>query len=806
MLGYADVKVRPLKLALMVDPNSARQVREAIRLASTQWGGMFFPIVPVHKRMPASWRDRPLKAPPADEVVKGYLDAFDPDILVQFGGELPKYVLDSKLKVLKPENFWSGGRDRNSIEPAYGIGVLDVLLDIFREHFKFKAKYPLKTIVPVIPKGLGLFWASVFGEYPVHIAEAIDKEFEDALDISKPKVCVEKFRELTDRDVLFPRRVTQWKTHVQGGISFYRNASAFFMDASKIEDVIDFWNLRASGRQVLPLPKQFLEEESFRQVVVDFLDEHRRPWDQDGNSFNVASLIRSRHCTMDEMQAFADSLTPPSPEGKPEVATEWISLQHWYPRLWDEWARGKDGGVADVYGEEEETINIEGEEHRSMRLKSLIPSFGRENWFWSQGRCVNEFDLRLYGADEHMAEVYPKVEGDQLLQAITGNIGGFGEWRVGRHGLARIVSRVSGESRKAPESEKIFFAWLKDRGWEAKLSSPGFLAKQIYKRLGGEVGMLANKDVLALIEHMNGGMVSRGGAQKGDRVVAEREVSVAEVKRKLNAHRYEWFIQKGIFKLGLQAKCPNCQRNSWFSMATLKEELDCPKCLNAFPAAGHIDQGRGAWFYRSAGPFSVPNYADGAFSVLLTLETLAGRITSGRRSTSVPSFEATAPSKVNLEADLAMFWRDGSYGDDTAGILFGECKSYGPFRPKDFQRMRYLAETFPGAVLVFSTLRESLSKEEIAALKRLAIFGRKHWKAERPVNPVLILTGAELLTWKRAPHCWSEELQKRFQNVHSLMEHCNASQQIYLGLPPWQEDWRAAFDRRRLARARRSQG
>lgn len=49
MLGSADIKVRPLKLALMVDPNSAMQVREAIRLASTQWGGMFFPIIPVHK-------------------------------------------------------------------------------------------------------------------------------------------------------------------------------------------------------------------------------------------------------------------------------------------------------------------------------------------------------------------------------------------------------------------------------------------------------------------------------------------------------------------------------------------------------------------------------------------------------------------------------------------------------------------------------------------------------------------------------------------------------------------------------------
>jgi hypothetical protein len=79
----------------MVDPNSAMQVREAIPLASTQWGGVFFPIIPVHKRMPASWREGPLRVPSAQDVVKGYLDGFDPEILVQFGRDLPKYVLRS---------------------------------------------------------------------------------------------------------------------------------------------------------------------------------------------------------------------------------------------------------------------------------------------------------------------------------------------------------------------------------------------------------------------------------------------------------------------------------------------------------------------------------------------------------------------------------------------------------------------------------------------------------------------------------------------------------------------------------------
>ena len=43
------------------------------------------------------------------------------------------------------------------------------------------------------------------------------------------------------------------------------------------------------------------------------------------------------------------------------------------------------------------------------------------------------------------------------------------------------------------------------------------------------------------------------------------------------------------------------------------------------------------------------------------------------------------------------------------GLVFGECKTYGLFQKKDFDRMSYLAKSFPGAILVFSTLRKTLT-------------------------------------------------------------------------------------------------
>ncbi len=79
-----------------------------------------------------------------------------------------------------------------------------------------------------------------------------------------------------------------------------------------------------------------------------------------------------------------------------------------------------------------------------------------------------------------------------------------------------------------------------------------------------------------------------------NRISGEREMAVGEVKSRLkvssgNSHLYDALIEKGVFKLGLRTKCPNCQRNTWFALSSLRESLECPKCLNYFAAAGNVD-------------------------------------------------------------------------------------------------------------------------------------------------------------------------------------------------------------------------
>ena len=162
LFGSATRRVRPLRLAFMVGPNNKAHVRQAIQIASTIWGGAHCPIIPLYRRMPRRWREGRTKAVKAEAVVGGYLDAFDPDILVQFPADLPKYVQDLGLEIVRPAEIW-GNLEEDRLTPKYAIGIYEILGDVFERSFKYKSKYPPKVIVPKLPKENTLFWASVLG-------------------------------------------------------------------------------------------------------------------------------------------------------------------------------------------------------------------------------------------------------------------------------------------------------------------------------------------------------------------------------------------------------------------------------------------------------------------------------------------------------------------------------------------------------------------------------------------------------------------------------------------------------------------
>jgi len=485
-------------------PKSETQIREAIRLSSTLWGGPYFPIIPLYKRMPTTWADKPLRRPAAKDVILGYLDAFDPDVLVQLSAALPPFVTSTGRRVIKSSEIWGALEHGRPLAPRFGIGIFELLDEIFQQYFRYKPKYPVRIAVPSVPKKLDLYLASVFGEVPDALLPILRNQFGKALDIEEPTVDPANLSEMLSRELLFPRRIAGYglRHMVRGG---YRDRGrVFFFDAAKPDDIIDFWNLRALGGSVFPLPKQLKDDPKTKERLIDFLKAHHRPWPHHPDAFDFASIIRSRNSTMEEMDAYVKTL---SIAGGSDTSPfdRYLSLQHWYPRIWDEWARDKDGAAPDdLYADGEASYDITKNDDLRVRVKSSIPSYAYENVYHGEPRCANDIAFRIYGSDQYYAEVFPRPAGPHVMRTAGGLASMRGEWRIDRKGLTHLVRNDGPAYLQVPIAEDLMIAWLIDLGWKVELSPPGLLAKQIYRQLDGQLTALRNEKLLGLLEHMNG--------------------------------------------------------------------------------------------------------------------------------------------------------------------------------------------------------------------------------------------------------------------------------------------------------------
>lgn len=747
------------------------------------------PIIPAYKRTPKDWSGERFGNPSAREIVSGYVDAFDPDVLVQIG-ETKVAIGDQARPIIKPSDIWVG--DDLTGPPKYGIGSFEVMDHFINREMKFKRKLPMDISFVQLGEDYPAFWGSVFGILPESMGEAL-KPWIAHLEADNPIPSMENFLELLDPEKLFPRRMTLlYVDRIRSKQP--RRDCLFFLDAADPLDIIDYWNLRACGWDVVPIPKQALNSPNTRTMVQSLIDENYFPLRGNPSLFNSTTILKGRSILENEFTIFYSSLLATS-AGTPQQPK--ISVQTHYPRMWDEWARSRDGAEyceLEARSQRKDVTFVE----EGMSLKSISPKFMSRDLeaYHLEPRFANEIEVRLYGGDEPFAEVFPEG-GQSLSRALRGY--GSGRWRFSKGGPVVLLSRHDGSiSLSAPRAEAVFGAWLEDKGWKSTLSAPGHLAKQIYKRLGGKwgIGTIAHELLIRLLNHMEAGKALNAKDFRGkiQEIIGRGDI------RATSKSFIQRLMEIDMFRLGVEVQCPICTQRSWYSLNDIKENLQCQKCLSEFVAPAYSPEEL-QWSYRTFGPFSLPSRAYGVYSVLLTLHFFMKRMDGA--CTPMMSFTAVSGTK-RLEADLGLFFKESHFGATGTETIFAECKSYNEFERADIQRMSLLAESFPGAVLVFSTFQRSLTKREKILIGRIARKGRRYWKAERPYNPVLVLTGTELFSDDAPPECWKNaggahaEHAKRYgHRTPDLLELCDATQQLYLGLKPWQEWLRERWEKRR---------
>lgn len=108
--------------------------------------------------------------------------------------------------------------------------------------------------------------------------------------------------------------------------------------------------------------------------------------------------------------------------------------------------------------------------------------------------------------------------------------------------------------------------------------------------------------------------------------------------------------------------------------------------------------------------------------------------------------------------------------------------------------MKKVALDFPGAILVFATLKGELSNIEKRLLRPLVNDARRLYLAGNAYNPVLILTSHELYAHWSLHHSWEKASPKHKEFTrgpnpdYDVLELCNSTHQLYLNMIS-QSDW-----------------
>lgn len=591
---------------------------------------------------------------------------------------------------------------------------------------------------------------------------------------------------------LFLRRLTAYEINRLG----YSLPCLFYLDADSFLDIVDYWNLRGMGLNIVPIAKQAKAEPKIKDYARTFLEEHYKP--EKYPSTYHATILHSHNTSYDESREFIESLGIPAdaPAKEAKVGFSYLPpMGEWgFENYIKPWIRPP---VADE-------ANISFAETDKLSIKLLAPEFVHYPGVPGHYRFANEIELHTYHGKELMAEVIP--EGSNLLALSLGGYD-FTNWRFSKGKMIYLATFADHTLHvKAPSAEEVFFRWFQNSKFTASISQGGRIAKQMLRSLGGVRGvwLLADEAIFDLIQrfgykksHASGGReknVDESKAINFDKLwgILQRIANQSDAARHRGPeHLLKKLLDSKVLQLGITVNCTFCNQPSWYSIDGIKYKVNCVNCLEEFSLPAHSPKTDMTWSYKTIGAFSPAAQSYGSYAVLLALRffatTLHGQTTPIFGLEIKPNDAAGNEEKVP-EADLALFFRENNAQVRTPDLIFVECKTYTEgFKPKDVETMKLLAGNFPDAYFAFATLKNFLTATERRLIKSFVSFLKKRHKAKNVPTKVLILTGVELYSDREPPRCWEGRIEplppsaSNFSFIFKgLIGLCELTQEIHL--------------------------
>lgn len=788
MIARVTSTLRPISIAFLIDFNDREALDEAIRINSYLWGGAYNAIIPVYRRIPSSYKNDFFRMNSL-EIIEGYIKNYDPDFIVNLSSfdieELKNRGGDKDWTVVTKTDILY--KDGSLTIPSIGIGLGEILAHLEDKEFKYIRINPVPVYDIKMPKGHRRFYSSVFGEIdPVEWNELV-KRFGKNLGMKPLQINKDNYLDVLGDDGWFIRRLTDYYPE-RSLADCPASSYVMYMDANNWHDIVDYINLRATGVNILPVIKQGISDDKIERIK-DYLGSNVG---KDEDLKDTPSLLKARSINEDDFTLFVDKILKSHPSKDYPQFTE-----QYYPRLWDSAGVGtninlsKQSAAGVSYLEQSfSTDNIE------VRLTK--PSFKLDG-IDTKYQFANDININAFGADSYYAEVLAETKepASAILESYK-----YGQWRISQRGATYISSSWERDQEAVelniPKAEKIFASWYKNQNnIDIELSTPGKIAKQMLKKLGGpyEIGVLSNEGIIRLIQETVGDG-SSAPTLTTHKLLSELNKIANKSKMGDGRSLLSRLLSIGALELGVEIQCPHCGKHNWYPLKKLDNDLVCDKCLDEYGIPKGNPKKDLVWAYSLVGPFRLPKMADGAYTTLLSLYFL-NKIA---HFSITPHLSFQKPKDTDVEADFGLLIRDRGFQSHRVSSALGECKSFkGEFEVKDVNKMKRMAKELDDPILIFATLKDKLSSREKKRLNRLLISQRKAWLKNGDKSRLMILTGNELFNELLGPKDHCEDLNKIIRRIgtNSLDSLCDATQQLYIGSQSYSDWLSQAFEQKK---------
>jgi hypothetical protein len=803
-----SVTLRPVRIGFLLPPDDLSALRRVIRLCCCLWGGRYNPIIPFFENPSARWI-APYQHAQGLDVARGYVDFFEPDVLVEaFEGMAAKIGwTDGKYRFQLPrviplDKFYEVDH-RGDVDFAAGVDIVNVMHHLYDQEYKYQRRHkrPFSLVATIADDDA--FFDVVLGAYPE--TEELKYVMQTYHDVFEPEALpssVSTSLKILNEGHAGPLWISRHGLEESLGRRGISGRTIFIFDPTNSADVIEYWNYRLFHRGIVPISLKWIAEHT--ALLRDLIVKTHRPIP--GNPFGTM---------FDTHVCFARSIAD-------EVAGHLVR-EHLLnlpdrsffsgrsPMIWRETKNGnRRDATKIVVSAKSEPFDEEVTAEGSVKIPAPAPGFEKAAHLYTRTSWINVISPSSSSyRGEEPAVVYPSNLWSPEYPSLA-----FGdEFTVTREGWVTPQRYSTGFTLVRPMSGRdALVGWFKANGVEAHPSEAGQIAAQIISVAGGLLacGMFADFETLSLLNGMaeshaeqnrQGKLVKTTNPDRAKPVDFIRQHFDTREKRSFGYwNTLNYFLERSVFRAGLRVQCPTCAHYNWFDLDTISYAPTCNRCLRPFKfAQGPADLKQIRWFYRVIGPFAAPDYARGSYAVALTIRCMA----EGHQ-TELSWCTGLDLRNLNCEIDFAAWYRRSSMFREVDEPVFvvGEAKSFGRGAIDDgaISNLRRVAERFPGTILVVSSLRpiSAYSPDEIQRLAELARWGRRSRTIDgRPSNAVIILTATELLAqgpiageWKKVGGCAAELVKYPSVDLTDLHELAEATQRLYLNLPPFYLDYR----------------